>query len=107
MWIIWSVPLMCVAVAIAVVPVVLGSIHNHRVEVEGWAEVPSVGPSHREGILGPRYPKAEPVRTSVACSLCLQSMAGVSDDELVDMVERHAWQVHGIPSPKQVLLAAR
>ncbi|HTX63691.1 MAG TPA: hypothetical protein VMD28_08625 [Acidimicrobiales bacterium] len=94
MWLAWSIPLMVVGVAIAVVPVLWGSLLDHRGE-------------RRESARGTRAERPEVVLTvgtvRVDCPLCDVSVYGSSNDELVDRAGRHAWRAHGIPSPAHVL----
>ena len=99
MAIVLMVPLGLLAIAIAVLPVLLGSIHAHRVEAAAAAK--RAGSIGRDGPPG----RAQPVLT-VNCPICLGHLNGGSADKLVDAVHRHAWQVHGIPSSDHILESA-
>lgn len=99
MAIVLMIPLGLLAIAIAVLPVLLGSLHAHRVERAAAEErARSVGPDRASGRV--------PSLLTVDCPMCLGHLDGGSADELVDAVHRHAWRVHGIPSPDHILESA-
>jgi hypothetical protein len=100
MWIVVCIPLMALSVAIAVVPVLGHTIHDHRLErAHGEPAVADGVPAVSPG--------AAPTELSVECPVCLASMGASSDAGLIDAVQRHAWRQHGIPSELHILESAR
>ena len=106
MWIAWSVPLMVIGVGIAVLPVVLGSVHHQRVEEGVRQRRVRRG---RESVTPSIVTRAADWELSVAttCPVCGERIVADSDELLVEAAERHAWLTHGIPSPSQVVNSAR
>lgn len=99
MAIVLMLPLGLLAIAIAVLPVTLGSLHAHRVEQAAAAE--------RSRSVEPRAAAVtEHPALTVDCPICGDDQNGSSAEELVDTVHRHAWRVHGIPSPAHILESA-
>jgi hypothetical protein len=97
MWIVWAVPFMVLGVAIAVVPVLWGSIHFHRVEHL----------DHQLAMARASAPaEATPSSLAVDCPTCATRVRGITQDHLIDEVHRHAWRVHGIPSDRQIMESA-
>lgn len=101
-WLFISIPVMVLALAVAVVPVVWQSVRLHR---------------HEHGTR-PTAPLATPVKAhtvgaatlsavGVDCPLCAAHIRAVTHDVLVDAVERHAWRFHGIPSAQHITESAR
>ena len=103
MWILITVPLMIVGVAIAVLPVLWGSVRFQRAEQAG-AMVPVQSSSARIAAAGAT---AELFVLGVSCPLCTARISGSTNERLVDAVERHAWREHGIPSASHILESAR
>jgi len=100
MWIVVGIPLMVLSVAIAVVPVLGHTIHDHRQERA----------HHESGVAdGFRAASVEatPRELSVECPVCSASMGASSNAGLIDAVQRHAWRQHGIPSEPHILESAR
>lgn len=93
------VPLGLLAIGIAVLPVLLGSVHVDRVERAAAAG------RARTADRGDGAVEVRPHLT-VGCPTCLADLHGSSADELVDAVHRHAWQIHGIPSASHILESA-
>lgn len=90
MWIVVSIPLMLLACAIAIVPVLHGSIVHHRSELAGNQGVPE---KKENGV-------------EVVCPPCGARLRAADSEELLAETRRHAWRVHGVPHPEHVLAAA-
>jgi hypothetical protein len=93
------VPLGLLGIAIAVLPLLLGSIYVDRMERAAAAK------RSRSAGSGEAARDVCPVLT-VSCPMCLDYLDGSSPDQLVDAVHRHAWRAHGIPSPAHILESA-
>ena len=101
MWIAIAVPLMLLAVAIAVVPVLWLSVRDHRLEYDGPAR------SIQSGTQPATIPTSASGRgRMVSCPLCTEALRAIGDSELIDAVRRHAWRTHGIPSERHILESA-
>lgn len=98
-WLFVSIPLMVLAVAVAVLPVTWESIRFNR-------HVHKVGPVAPASVATDGLGVAAPA-VGVDCPLCAARIRGVTAAVLVDAVERHAWQFHGIPSAQHITQAAR
>lgn len=101
-WLFISIPLMVLAVAVAVVPITWQSLRMHRHEHGVRPLAPESTPvaAHRDRV-------AVPAAVGVECPLCAVRMYGVSTDALVTAVERHAWRVHGMPSAQHITESVR
>jgi len=105
MWIAICLPFMLLGVAIAVLPVTLGSLRFHRAD-DGANPLPAA-PAATEAVDGEPLSDAVLASLAVACPLCSVDLEGVTVELLVASVQEHAWRRHGIPSPEQVLESAR
>jgi predicted small metal-binding protein len=101
-WLFISIPLMVLAVAVAVVPITWQSLRMHRHEhgVRPLAPESTSLAAHRDRVTAPASVGAD-------CPLCAAHIRGVSTDELVAEVERHARRVHGIPSAQHITESVR
>lgn len=99
-WLFISIPVMVLAVAIAVVPVMWQSFSLHRSEHEHRPVAPARTTRHRVGA-------APLAAVGVDCPVCAVHIRGVTSAVLVEAVERHAWRFHGIPSAQHITESAR
>lgn len=100
-WLIISIPLMVLAICIAVVPVTWQSLRFNRREHGSLPAVPVTTPTRAAAGSATR------ATVGVACPLCTAQIRGATTEVLVDAVGRHAWRFHGIPSASHITEAAR
>lgn len=119
-WIAFTVPLMVLGVALAVVPVAWTSVRHCRLEEEEWGPPPAslqatapwepaapwTFPSAAPDTLPAAV--ARPIRLlEVQCPACMGHLAGEGERGLLEAVERHAWRAHGVPSRAQISKSVR
>lgn len=97
MWLVISIPLMILGCGIAIVPVLWGSLRQHR-----GRPVLGVGAPAPGSAAVPERPMLE-----VMCPPCGTTISGRSRADLVRAVDRHAWAAHGVPSHDAVVEHAR
>lgn len=100
-WLFISIPLMVLAICVAVVPVAWQSHRFHRHEHGSRPEVPVETPARATAGVATRG------AVGVACPLCRAQIRGATTEGLVDAVGRHAWRFHGIPSADHITESAR
>jgi hypothetical protein len=93
-----SIPFMILGVAIAVVPVLWGSIHFYRQDRDL---------AQNDIAANIRQPMASVQSLHVLCPLCASALTAGAENDLIGVVRHHAWREHGIPSDEQILESAR
>jgi hypothetical protein len=101
-WLALSAPLMILAVLIAAVPVLVGSVRERR--LDDAHQVRSTAAPHAAAA-PPASSPAEQI--GVHCPLCARQIRAATVEVLDGMVERHAWTTHGIPSASQIVESAQ
>jgi hypothetical protein len=95
MWIALTVPFMVLGCVIAIVPVLYGSIRDRRTQAALRTELPVI-----------KSTQAPPDTFEVMCPPCGAVLRGTHSGELLEAISQHAWRVHGVPHPGQVLREA-
>jgi hypothetical protein len=97
-----SIPFMLLGYTIAVFPVLWGTFRFHREDDDSALALIAGGGTASE-IRSPAPTGAH----GVVCPVCSAYLAAEAKPELLNVVRRHAWREHGIPSDEHVLESAR
>jgi hypothetical protein len=109
MWVAVTVPFMVVAVVIATAPLLWGMINLDRVERRAMVlRSPSAAPPEDRGVGATLLAETTrlPNERGIRCPVCAAAIGAPSNEALFELVQRHAWRQHGIPSLQQVLESA-
>ncbi len=98
MWILLTVPLMVLACAIAILPVLLGSVRDCRSQQAARASAELALQAALTEAFSP------PPSFQVTCPPCGALLEGASALELLQTVNSHAWLAHGVPDPEHLQL---
>ena len=94
-WLAFCLPVMVLAVGIAVLPVLVGSFKAHRIEH-----------GHAARSMNAQATTVPRSLLLVICPVCSAQLSADTDERLVDQASRHAWRSHGFPSPTHILESA-
>ncbi len=98
MWIALTVPLALLGCAVAIVPVLYGSIRVNRSEATLRTEARPTPITEST--------QAPSQKLEVVCPPCGAVLRGTESAQLFEEVSHHAWRVHGVPQPDRVLREA-
>jgi len=101
MWILLTVPFMIVGCAIAIVPVLAGSIRDCRSQRE------SASGEHEALAVAVDAGAAPRPSVEVVCPPCGAVLRGADTLALLVAVSDHAWRAHGVPDAEQLRLTAQ
>jgi hypothetical protein len=92
MWIVLGIPLMLLGCAVAIAPVLYGTLRGN------WHSNVSAEP--------PDSVATRPQQLEVACPPCGEVVRASGHEALLAAVHEHAWTRHGVPHPASVLRSA-